>query len=47
MKSAALGMAKNGHTVIATVENWPQVTQLRADVEAAGLSDKITVEKMD
>lgn len=43
----ALGLAKNGHTVIATVENWPQVTQMRADVEAAGLSDKITVEKMD
>lgn len=42
-----LGLARNGHTVIATVENWTQVTQLRADVEAAGLSDKITVEKMD
>ncbi len=42
-----LGLARNGHTVIATVESWPQVTQLRADVEAAGLSDKITVEKMD
>lgn len=46
-KGAALGMAKNGHTVIATVENWPQVTQLRADIDEAGLSDKITVEKMD
>ena len=43
----ALGLAQNGHTVIATVENWPQVTQLRADVEEAGLSDKVTVEKMD
>lgn len=42
-----LGMAKNGHDVIATVENWPQVTQLRADVETSGLSDKIVVEKMN
>ena len=40
------GLATNGHTVITTVENWPQVTQLRADVEAAGLSNKITVEKL-
>jgi short-subunit dehydrogenase len=42
-----MGMAKNGHNVIATVENWPQVTQLRSDAEALGLSKKITVEKMD
>lgn len=42
-----LGMAKNGYQVIATVENWPQVSQLRADAEAAGLSDRLTVEKMD
>ena len=42
-----LGMAKNGHHVIATVENWPQVTQLRADAEAEGVSDKLTVEKLD
>lgn len=43
----ALGLAKNGHSVIATVETWPQASQLHADVDAAGLSDKIIVEKMD
>lgn len=46
-RGAVLGMAKDGHTVIATVENWPQVSQLRADVEAAGLAERVTVEKLD
>ena len=41
----ALGLAKNGHTVIATVENWPQATLLKADAEKAGVD--ITVEKLD
>jgi len=42
-----LGLAKKGHRVIATCENWPQVTQLRADAEAKGVSKNITVEKLD
>ena len=33
----ALCMAKSGYTVIDTIENWLQVTQLRADVEDAGI----------
>ena len=42
-----LGLAKEGHRVIATCENWPQVTQLRADAAAEGVSDQLTVEKLD
>ncbi len=41
----ALGLAKAGHTVIATVETWPQVTQLRADAAEAGV--ELVVEKLD
>ena len=42
-----LGLAKQGHRVIATCENWPQVTQLREDAEAEGVSNHLTVEKLD
>ncbi|MGK7945192.1 MAG: SDR family oxidoreductase [Microcystaceae cyanobacterium] len=41
----ALGLAKNGHQVIATVENWPQATQLKADARQADV--KLIVEKLD
>jgi NAD(P)-dependent dehydrogenase (short-subunit alcohol dehydrogenase family) len=41
----ALGLAAAGHRVIATVENWPQVTRLRSDAEAAGVA--LTVDKLD
>ncbi len=41
----ALGLAEKGHKVIATVENWPQASQLMADAENAGVD--ITVEKLD
>lgn len=41
----ALGLAKAGHTVIATVENWPQVSQLRQDAQDADVA--LTVEKLD
>ena len=41
----ALGLAKAGHSVIATVENWPQVTRLMTDAEAAGVA--LTVDKLD
>ena len=41
----ALGLAKNGHKVIATVENWPQSSALK---EAAKKSEvELIVEKLD
>jgi len=46
-KGAALGMAKNGHNIIATVHVSSQVTQLREEVATLGLSDKIRVERLD
>lgn len=46
-RGVVLGLAKKGHTVIATCENWPQVTQLRADAKTEGVSDRVTVEKLD
>lgn len=33
----AIGLAKAGHSVIAGVEIWPQVTALKNDAEAAGV----------
>lgn len=44
-KGVALGLANKGHQIIATVENWPQKTQLMEEAEAKGLA--ITVEKLD
>ena len=46
-KAAAIGMARNGHNIIATVQVSPQVTPLREEAEALGLSDKIRVERLD
>jgi NAD(P)-dependent dehydrogenase (short-subunit alcohol dehydrogenase family) len=46
-KGAAIGMAKNGHKVIATVHVSPQVTPLREEVKALGLGDRIRVERLD
>lgn len=46
-KAAAIGMAKNGHNIIATAHVSPQVTPLREEVAALGLSDKIRVERLD
>ncbi|MFC5875296.1 Short-chain dehydrogenase [Chryseobacterium arachidis] len=46
-KGAAIGMAQNGHNIIATVHVSSQVTPLREEVEALGLSDKIRVERLD
>jgi NAD(P)-dependent dehydrogenase (short-subunit alcohol dehydrogenase family) len=46
-KGAAIGMAQNGHKIIATCEVSPMVTMLRAEVEALGLSDRIRVERLD
>lgn len=44
-KGAALGLAKKGHRVIASVEIAPQVTSLREAAEAAGV--QLEVFKMD
>lgn len=41
-KGTAIGLAKNGHTVIATVENWPQVSGLMADAKEAGVQLEVT-----
>lgn len=46
-KGAAIGMARNGHNIIATVHVSSQVTPLREEVAALGLSDKIRVERLD
>ncbi|PVE21150.1 short-chain dehydrogenase [Microvirga sp. KLBC 81] len=46
-KGAAIGMAKNGHSIIATTQVSSQVTPLREEVAALGLSDKIRVERLD
>jgi short-subunit dehydrogenase len=44
-KGTAIGLAKNGHTIIATVENWPQMSELMGDAEEAGV--RLEVEKLD
>lgn len=46
-KGAAIGMARNGHKVIATVQISPQVTPLREEVKALGLDHLIRVERLD
>jgi NAD(P)-dependent dehydrogenase (short-subunit alcohol dehydrogenase family) len=46
-KGAAIGMAKNGHNIIATCEVSPMVTALRNEVEELGLTDRIRVERLD
>lgn len=46
-KAAGIGMARNGHSVIATCHVASQVTPLREEVEAQGLSDKIRVARLD
>ena len=45
-EGAALGMAKNGHNVIATVQVSPQVTPLREKAKALGLNN-LRVERLD
>jgi short-subunit dehydrogenase len=43
---AAIGLAKEGHDVIAAVQIWPQATALRRKVETLGLKN-LRVEKLD
>ena len=45
-EAAAIGMAKNGHTVLATVQISPQVTPLREKAKALGL-ENLRVQKLD
>lgn len=45
-EGAAIGMARNGHTVIATVQVSPQVMPLREKARALGLTN-LTVMKLD
>lgn len=45
-EAAAIGMAKNGHNVIATVQVSPQVTPLREKAKSLGLSN-LRVERLD
>lgn len=45
-EAAAIGMAKNGHTVLATVQVSPQVTPLREKAKALGL-ENLRVQKLD
>ncbi len=46
-KGAAIGMAKNGHNIIATAQVSSQVTPLREEVAKLGLADRIRVERLD
>lgn len=46
-KGAAIGMARNGHNIIATCEVSPMVTALRREVDALGLADRISVQRLD
>jgi NAD(P)-dependent dehydrogenase (short-subunit alcohol dehydrogenase family) len=46
-KGAAIGMARNGYEVIATVHVSSQVTPLRAEVASLGLSHLLSVERLD
>lgn len=45
-EGAAIGMAKNGHNIIATTQIAPQVTPLREKAKAMGLNN-LRVEKLD
>ena len=45
-EGAAIGLAENGHDVIAGAQIWPQVTSLRQKVKSLGLNN-LRVEKLD
>ena len=45
-EGASIGLAQNGHEVIAGVQIWPQVTSLRQKVKSLGLNN-LRVEKLD
>ncbi len=41
-KGTAIGLAKNGHNVIATCENWPQVSALMEAANTEGVELEVT-----
>jgi short-subunit dehydrogenase len=45
-EGAAIGLAQNGHEIIATAQTWPQVTALRAKADELGLAS-LGIEKLD
>ncbi|UPG96536.1 SDR family oxidoreductase [Luteibacter aegosomatissinici] len=45
-EGTAIGLAKKGHTVIATAESWPQVTALRDRAAAEGIPN-LSVTKLN
>jgi NAD(P)-dependent dehydrogenase (short-subunit alcohol dehydrogenase family) len=45
-EGTAIGLARNGHDVIAAAQSWPQVTALRGKAGELGLSS-LRVEKLD
>src|SRR5271154_5112104 len=45
-EGAAIGLARQGHDVIAAAQGWPQVTALRAKAEAEKIAH-LRVEKLD
>lgn len=45
-EGTAIGLAKNGHEVIAGVHIWPQVTKMRKEAKTLGLKN-LHVEKLD
>jgi short-subunit dehydrogenase len=45
-EGTAIGLARNGHDLIATAQTWPQVTALRAESKALALP-AVRVEKLD
>lgn len=44
-RGTCIGLAQNGHKVIATVETWPQASQLIENAKQAGV--ELSVEKLD
>src|SRR5262249_45623116 len=46
-KAASIGMAKNGHRVIATTQVSSQVTPLREEAKALGIEKNLRVERLD
>src|SRR3984885_13669126 len=45
-EGTAIGLARQGHDVIAAAQSWPQVTALRKEVDSLKLSG-LRVEKLD
>jgi NAD(P)-dependent dehydrogenase (short-subunit alcohol dehydrogenase family) len=46
-RGTAIGLAKAGHRVFATTQIWPQVSDLQREAEKLGLSERLTVDKLD